>query len=500
MAKVAKVVPNLKLWIVGDAPASKEAYKEQVQVLTKRLGLWNATEFLGMQQDIPGILTNLDVLVLATTTHEAFGRVIIEAQASGVPVVATRMGGVIDVIEDGLTGLLVAPADPGAISEAVIKIFNDKELAFRLAENAYKKLKQKYNIETMVKNTLDAYRDALHNSKILIIKFSSLGDIILSSAAIRAIREKFLHTHKINFLVGEAYKDAVLRCPYIDEVLVCDFRGKDKGISGLWRLGRSLRKRDFDLVIDLQNNRKSHILSFLSLSPRRYGYNNKKLGFLLNERIRDERPLLDPVTHQFRILRMLDIDSEDKRLEIWPSKEDETFIDEFFASEWLKPAQKIVGINISASAKWLTKNWPIPRMARLCEELEKKDMRVVITGTERDSAQAELLVNTAKHVKIINACGKTTLNQLACLIKKCAVYISPDSASLHIAAAVGVPFVALFGPTDPRRHLVQAKNCILIDKGLPCSPCYKTKCKSRECMETITPEEVLVAIDKLLNK
>jgi ADP-heptose:LPS heptosyltransferase len=104
-----------------------------------------------------------------------------------------------------------------------------------------------------------------------------------------------------------------------------------------------------------------------------------------------------------------------------------------------------------------------------------------------------------KEAKIINACGKTTVNELACLIAKCALYISADSASLHIAASQGVPFVALFGPTDPRRHLPPAKDFVLIYKGLSCSPCYKPKCKSRQCMELITAEEVLAAVDKLMS-
>jgi ADP-heptose:LPS heptosyltransferase len=71
---------------------------------------------------------------------------------------------------------------------------------------------------------------------------------------------------------------------------------------------------------------------------------------------------------------------------------------------------------------------------------------------------------------------------------------------MHIAAAVGTPFIALFGPTDPARHMPPAKDYVLIKKELECSPCYKSKCKSKKCMELITPEEVLGAVDKLLNK
>ncbi|MFA6216862.1 MAG: GT4 family glycosyltransferase PelF [Candidatus Omnitrophota bacterium] len=504
MARVMRSVPHLKIWIVGDAPVSKAAYKEQLQVLVKRMGLWNSTEFLGTQKNIPEILKHLDLVVLSTTTHEAFGRVVIEAQACGVPVVATSVGGVVDIIDDNKTGLLVPPADPIHMAEAVIKIHDDKELACRLSEAAYQKVQEQYDVKRMVEDTLGVYKEALEDLKVLMIKFSSLGDIILSSAAIKAVREKFRResgsglNHKLSFLVGDECKDLLMVCPYIDELLVCDFKNRDKGLFGFLKLARFLRKKHFDLVIDLQNNRKSHILSRLSLAMNRYGYDNKKYGFLLNHRIKDELPILDPVTHQFRILKMLGIELKDPRLELWPPAQDEKHIEEFFAAEWMSVHQKIVGINVSASHRWETKVWPFHHLVKLCEELGRRDMRVVITGTDADAPLAQKLLNAVKNAKIINGCGKTTVNQLACLIKRCSVYISADSAPLHVAASVDTPVIALFGPTDHRRHVPPAKKLVVLRKDLPCSPCYKSKCATLKCMELIKPEEVLIAIEEVM--
>jgi lipopolysaccharide heptosyltransferase II len=320
----------------------------------------------------------------------------------------------------------------------------------------------------------------------------------ITTAAIKAIREKFGPNYKISFLVGEESKEALMRCPYIDELLVAEFKHKDKGLAGLFALGSALRRKNFDLVIDLQNNRRSHLLSFLVFAKERYGYDNKKFGFLLNHRLKDDTTPLDPVSHQFRMLNMLGIELNEAHLQLWPCRQDEEYIEQLLKLEWLSSKQKIVGINISASQRWTTKNWPQAHIAKLCEALEAKDIRVVITGTEKDIPAANALLNQAAGAKIINACAKTSVNQLACLIKRCSAYISSDSSPLHIAAAMGTPFIALFGPTDPRRHLPPAKDFIVLKKDLSCSPCYKSKCNTNRCLKSITVDEVLEAVNSFL--
>jgi len=415
-----------------------------------------------------------------------------------VPVVATRVGGVVDIIDDQDTGLLVTPADASSIAQAVIRLFNDPVLRQRLTERAYLKVKEKYSLDLMVKNTLGVYREALENFNILVIKISSLGDIILSTAALRVLRKHLGPKFKIICLSGEDSKEALLTCPYIDDLVVYDLKNRDRGSLGLWRLGRQLRMRNVDIVLDLQNNRKSHILSFLSWAPRRIGYCNNKFGFLLTQAIPDDKAALDPVSHQFRLLKILGIESEDRFLEMWPAAKDEAYVSEFLDSQWISANQKICGINISASERWPSKNWPLQYLVKLCDELGLRDIRVIVTGTHKDIEEANKLSSLIKNTKIINACGRTSVNQLACLIKRCNLFISCDSAPLHIAAAVGVPFVALFGPTDYRRHMPYAKNAIVINKALPCSPCYKPNCKTNACMKLITPEELLEAVIKII--
>ncbi len=499
MAKVVRSIPNVRIWIIGDAPAKKEAYKEELQVLVKRLGLSDYVEFLGTRKDIPELLARTHCLVLSTVTQEAFGRVILEAQAAGVPVVATKVGGVVEIIEHGKTGLLVLPKDTDDMAQAVVTILRDKKLAETFVVEARKKLQEKFTLERMASQTIKVYQELLGRLNILVIKISSVGDVILVTCALRAIRKKYPQA-KIYCLVGEESKEILQRCPFIDGLIIFDSKHRDKGWLGLIKFSKKLLSYQFDKAIDFQNNRKSHLLAFLSFPLESYGYDNGKWGFLLTHRLKDDLGPMPPVNHQFQILRMLDIDYKERmRLELWPSTQDEERVQTLLDTEWLGNSQEIVGIHVAASQKWVTKNWPVKHIARLCDILSGKNVRVVITGIEKDKKLIqELLALT--NSKPANFVGKTDILSLAALIKRCRVFVTPDSAPMHIAAAMETPFVALFGPTDSLRHVPPADRFSVIKKDLECTPCYSSRCKIRThaCMHQITPEEVAGEIMKLI--
>ena len=491
-------IPKLKALIVGDAPKSK--YKGDLDLLVRRFGLANIVEFAPATKDVPSVMNRLNVLVSATVTPEAFGRVIIEAHAVGVPVVATRVGGVVDIIEDDRTGLLCSPQDPKDMSEKLLRLYRDPKLCESLALAGRKRVESDFNLQQMMDKTLAVYKEALDRKNVLVVKISAIGDVILSVPSLRAIRGKFPAAN-IKVLVGLEAREVLYGCPYIDDRIVCDFRGKHKGLFGLWRLGSELRKECFETVIDLQNNRKSHVLSLLSLAPVRYGYDNGKLSFLLNRKIKDDAPYLDPLEHQFRTLKLAGVKAEDKRLELWPSSRDDEKVSRFLEDNWVKPGQDLVGIHVRASMRWTTKNWPASYIAELCDELAKNyNIRVVLTGAKSDSGFAGEIVKMTKSKPVV-AVGRTDIMELASLIKRFKVYLTPDSAPMHIALGVGTPFVALFGPTDPVRHLAPSDGCVVICKShdLGCGPCYSPSCmKNLKCMRRITVEEVFDQMKKFL--
>ncbi|HQO57348.1 MAG TPA: lipopolysaccharide heptosyltransferase II [Candidatus Omnitrophota bacterium] len=500
MAKVVRIMPYVKVWVVGAAPRGKDSYRQELEALTRRLGLTDTVEFLGNRKDVPQLLSQADVLVLSSTVPEAFGRVIIEAQAADVPVVATRVGGVVEIIEHEKTGLLVLPKDPDAMAQAVIRLLQDRPFAQTIVEQAKKKVLAQYTLAHMAKKTLAVYKELLKTVNILVIKISAVGDVVLATAALKAVREKFPQA-RIVCLVGEESRVILQRCPYIDELIVIDAKPRRQHPWRVLQLGRKLARNKFDKVIDFQNNRLSHILAFCSFARERYGY-NRKWGFLLNRPVVLPETPLPPVPHQFRILSFLEIPAPPEGttcLELWPAEKDHKRIQELFESEWLGAQHNVVGLHLAASVRWGTKNWPLEYAARLCDLLAAKNIRVVITGVDKDFAVGLELLRLTKS-KPANFIGKTDIMEMAALISRCRVFITPDSAPMHVAAAMGTPFIALFGPTAAFRHLPPADRYVVFQKKLPCSPCYSPKCrlKTLACMKEISPEEVAEQVVRLM--
>ncbi|MFH0840349.1 MAG: glycosyltransferase [Candidatus Omnitrophota bacterium] len=500
VAMIFRKMPNVKLLVVGDAPHSKPRYREELEALTRQLGISSVVEFMGQRPDIPEILSKLDVLVLPTRTPEAFGRVIIEAQAVGIPVVATRVGGITDIIRDGENGLLAFPEDPLAIAEAITKLFKDSGLARSIAVRARKDVEEKYSLTSMAEKTVKVYEDAIKLKKILVIKLSALGDVILSIPSLQAIRKKFPEA-VIKMLVGEASSSVLESCPYINERIIFEPDKRDKTWKGLLKLAGRLRKEDFGIVVDLQNNRTSHLLSFLAMANLRYGYDNGKWSIFLNKKIKDSGAPAEPITHQFRTLAMIGIERKNEVPQLWPKKEDYEWVDDFLGQNWIDERRILVGINVAASTRWQSKRWPVEEIAELCDVLARKhDIRAVLTGTAEDIAPAKKAAKLSASKPII-AAGKTDIMQLAALISRFRVYVTTDSAPLHIAAAVKVPVVALFGPTDPERHMTKVKDSTVLKSDIKCSPCYKPVCsKNNRCMKGIKAEDVLKAVERYFNR
>lgn len=459
---------NLKFVSKIIGSASDPLYLKELIKLAKELNLSQEVEFLGHQNNIPEQLKTLDLLVVPTTHPEAFGRVIIEAQAVGVPVVATRVGGIQEVIDDGKTGLLCSPRHPEDLSKTIQRILTNKELTARLVTQARAKVESQYSKEQMVQSTEKLYEELLR-PKILVIKFSSLGDIVLISASLRHIREHFPIAN-ITLLTRHHAKPLLEHCPYVDHILYDSKSDLTK----------------FDISIDFQNTWKSHYMAYAAHIPHRYGFGRKGGRLFLNH-IAEDIPL-PPIQHQFQILKLLGISLKNPKLETWISNHDRTRVRELAFESKLDLTQPFCVIHIGAS--WETKRWRASYIAELSYSLyHEKKVQIVLTGSP-DDILFEREVLSHMRIPVHSLVSKSSLSELTALIEQSSFFISPDSAPLHLASALEKPSIALFGPTDPKRHAPPNPHLTILQEKVECGPCYQATCSHHSCMVKLTPAKV----------
>jgi len=491
MRRIVRVNPYIRLDIVGSAESNRERYFNYLKSLVQRYSLNYNIRFLGYRDDIEKILSYAHLLVVSSVIEESFGRVIIEAMAVGVPVVATKVGAIPEIVEDKKDGFLVPPRDPHALSKTILEILRNKSVTEKIILNARKKVEKKYSSLGCIKEIHDLYRKAKEFKRILVIKISSLGDIILAIPSLKAIKERYPYS-EVTLLILKKYISLLHDCPFVDRIIGLD--NNYKKISYLFSISLKLCRMSFDYIIDFQNSFASHIVSFLSFPKRSFGY-RRKWGFLLTNSIRIKKKEENPLDSQENILKLLGIKLQKKELTFWSTKDSSLEKFGIFKND------KLIGINISASFKWKSKNWPLLYIRKLIELISKelRDYKVVLLGDSYSLRDSNNLVEYFKG-KIISLCGKTTLKDLVAVVRMCKVFITQDTATLHLACALNTKTIAIFGPTNPSYHTVKSKNLRIIYERLPCSFCYKRKCGHHTCMKSITPQKVFFQVKSILKE
>lgn len=488
---------HAKFSIVIKKDSLNRGSEEKLGLFVKRHLLTDVVTLIP-EERLPGLLLEADLFVQVNPDKEIFARTLLLAASYGIPTVTTDAPWLSDYVVYGSTASVCKGDNPQEMAEAMLNLYKNEESRTDMARVARDFVRDKFDVKKVMEAMQRIYEEAESQKNILVIKLGALGDIILSLPSIRAIRNKFPNA-RIKVLTEIDKREIFANSPYINDVMVCDLKGRDKGARGLLRIASKLRYEDFDMVIDLQNNKNSHILSFLSWAPKRYGYDNGKFSFLLNRKIKDTASPLNPISHQARILKLAGILEVDSALEMWTAKEDEEWAEKFLESHWVDPKSKIVAINLGSSLRWATKLWPVEYFVDIANTLSRDyGARILIVGSGEEKNRAREFLKYAK-CKPINALGKTTIPKLAAMLRRSSVLITSDSAPLHIAASVNTPVVALFGPTNPERHLAPLGEYEIMKKNYKCIPCYSTHCnRGFVCMKNIKPDEVCGALRKLL--
>ena len=312
--------------------------------------------------------------------------------------------------------------------------------------------------------------------RILLITLSNIGDIILTTPIISALDKDFPGA-RIDILVGPLGREIFAEHPRIFKVIVYD---KHIPLQNKRRLIQKLKRIRYDMVIDLKN----------SLLPMLIGsrYRTSPIQSVPKDIIHKK------YAHLYK-LRQLGIEAGDAPFFIHIAEKDKDHIDTLLKNI---PADKRLVI-VSPTSKSLIKRWIKQGFAQVSDRLVNElKASVVMVGSSHDHEAIDEITGHMKE-KAINLAGRTTMPQLAYLIKRSNLLITNDSAAMHAASAVGTKALAIFGPTDPRKYGPLGKDNRVIRKNLDCSPCEVARCNFKhECMNLIAPDEVYEHAEEML--
>ncbi len=336
---------------------------------------------------------------------------------------------------------------------------------------------------------------------ILIVKLSAIGDVIHTLPSLAALRRCYPDAH-ISWVVEEAASDLLADHPMLDRVLVSrrkrwvrDLR-EGRNRSAVFREVRDflsvLRDRPYDLVIDFHGLFKSAVVVLLSGGRRRLGYDSLQegSGLVLNEKVPEDMTR-HAVDRYLDFPRHLGCNVGKPEFPIGLRESHLRRVKELLVAQSVDTASGFVAI--SPVAYWETKLWDEVKFAAVCDLIVRELGRpVVFTGESPEGPITR--IRERMNTPSASLAGATTLRELAALYREASVLLTTDSGPMHLAAAVGTPVVALFGPTSPERTGPYGEGHIVIRRGLGCSPCFRKACETLECMKTITVDEVFRAV------
>jgi heptosyltransferase II len=343
--------------------------------------------------------------------------------------------------------------------------------------------------------------------RILIRGTNWVGDAVMSIPALREIRRIFPKSH-IALLVRPWVRDVYSAVDFVDHVLEYDNQGAHKGLRGMHRISAELRQSHFDMAILLQNAFEAAFLAWIARIPIRLGYARDARSCFLTHSCRVD-PQVRKVHQAYYYLDMLASagllerrlwERSDYPLEIriGVGEEDRKAARGILRAHGIEDGQLVIGLNPGAYYGG-AKRWLSDRYAEVADALVLKHAaRIVIFGARGERKIAEEITQRMNATPVILA-GETTLGQLMGLLKECGLLITNDSGPMHLAAALDVPQLAIFGSTSEVATGPLSGQAEVIRHPVDCSPCFLRECPiDFRCMTLISAERVLGAAEKKL--
>lgn len=334
---------------------------------------------------------------------------------------------------------------------------------------------------------------------ILIVKLSAIGDVIHALPVPYVLKQKYPKAH-ITWVVEPTAYELVKHNPYVDEIIV--FHKKSfksfKGFRENYRpFAKLLQKRKYDISIDLQGLFKSAAVVFTAKAKCKIGYVDMREGSnFISKRIIGEHSQGHIVDRYLDTIRYLGCNTAKVIFPLKNTEEEINFVDNLLSEVNILNQDFVI---FAVGTNWVNKCWSVENFAKLSNELAQHKLKVVLIGFgKNDEQKAQDIIKLAKFDNIVNLVGKTTLMQMARIIKLSKAIIGGDTGNLHLAAALQIPVIMLMGPTDPNRNgpYRQQENVILA--GHDCDGCWKRTCaKNIDCLASIQPEQVIEKLRRI---
>jgi len=336
--------------------------------------------------------------------------------------------------------------------------------------------------------------------RIMIRSTNWIGDGIMTTPAIRAIRKNFPNAH-ITLLSKPWVAPVFQYSPHIDRIMIYDANGCHSGLKGKIRLIQDIRNQNFDTAILLQNAIEAAILVFLAGVKCRVGFNTDARGMLLTHPVPISKEIKSiHQTHYYvNMLESAGLSNDGHYLELFIGTEDRISAYKFLHKLNASPNIRWIGMNPSATYG-TAKQWFPKRFAQLADRIAQDDHTgILIFGGPKDRQLGEHVCDLMQS-PAINLAGKTTLGMAMAIIQQCKAFITNDSGLMHIACALQTPLVAIFGSTNPITTGPIGKNAHIVQVKAPCSPCLLTNCPKKHhiCMDAVSVDRVYQKVKGLL--
>jgi len=332
-------------------------------------------------------------------------------------------------------------------------------------------------------------------NNILVVNVNWLGDAIFSTPIFKALKTAYPEA-RVSCLAVLRFKEVLEHCPFIDEIIIYDEKGRHWYPWEKLKLVFLLRRKKFDAAFLLHRSMTRALIAFLAGIPVRIGYQTKA-ALLLTQGISAPDENIHRMDEYARIVGAAGFSVEDA-YELQVPQPALQAIESVLAQHGIEPDDYLVVVN--AGGNWDLKRWPYERFAQLIARLVRNfRVKVVIPGADKDIGLAQSIARLSGVDPVVLA-GATDLKTLMALFKRANCVISNDSGPLHLAASVGTDVIGLFGPTRPEITGPRGRGrAFVLHKDVGCNkaPCYHLSCSHNECMHALTVDDVCEALQTL---